>query len=284
MGPQADTKKSEFSFLGSSSEAKRLQSQHHLAVNAFGGQILCPADLSKPSFRALDSCGADGFWLTELRRQLAHPDSATLIGTDISSYPTDALPSNVSLIQHNMMDAYPEDWAGTFDLVHQRAAVAFHPTWETALEATRRQVALLKPGAWIQLVDSVLPTGAVDPADPPSARFLKTMGNAMPSMRLNTSIGTRLDDLLREAGGLEAVQTSRATVRLGRGAGSPLLEEMGYEELEKMGALVTMAVEKLGYGVFTKEELQGLLGELREEARREGVELEWYAAWARKPL
>jgi hypothetical protein len=62
-------------------------------------------------------------------------------------------PPEIELRVHSMKDPWPEAWTGTFDLVHQRMALpAAQPT--VVKKVISNMIGLLKPGGWIQLVES----------------------------------------------------------------------------------------------------------------------------------
>jgi len=59
----------------------------------------------------------------------------------------------IQLTVHSMKDPWPKDWNGTFDLVHQRMAL---PAAGRVIvkQVLSNMIGLLKPGGWIQLVES----------------------------------------------------------------------------------------------------------------------------------
>ena len=154
-------------------ETDRLHAQHDLVVHAFGGLLLCPLDTARSNLRILDIGTADGWWLHCLRRELTHPESATLLGTDIAPYP-DAVEG---VIIHDFRREFATEWQGTFDLVQLRAVLA--SAGEAANDLVQRALELLKPGGYIQIVDSGMPSGQIDPNDKPSTQFFKRVGNML---------------------------------------------------------------------------------------------------------
>lgn len=100
-------------------EARRLRMQGSLVVDALGGSLLlCPLDVEIPDLRILDSATADGHFLTLVRDQLAHPESAELVGTDIAPFPPLDLPDNITLEKQDVLQPWPQKWESYFDLVH----------------------------------------------------------------------------------------------------------------------------------------------------------------------
>lgn len=121
--------------------------------------------LARSNLRILDNAGADGFSLTELRKQLKHAESAELVSADIARFPRETgemgVGKGVSLVKQDFMEDWPSKWEGTFNLVLQRTCtsstrfplcsqltqqppgLSFHPTWSSAVAATRRVLRLL---------------------------------------------------------------------------------------------------------------------------------------------
>jgi SAM-dependent methyltransferase len=215
-----------------SKETERLRRQHNLVKGSFGGLILCPADLSKPDLRVLDSGTADGYFLYDLRSELMHSSSAELIGTDIAEYPDIiGLPKNIKLYKQSILEDWPKEWEGTFDFVHQRACMSNAPTYEEGVKVLERLIKLVKPGGWIQIVDGAMPIGTIEETDMPSMRIFKTIGNFLKVVGMNPTAGKDAFDMLTRAGGLKAVDRKEVAAKLGRGAPSKELEATGYEEI-----------------------------------------------------
>ncbi|OJD30060.1 methyltransferase protein [Diplodia corticola] len=285
-------------------EQKRLHAQHNICTAAFSNQLLVfPGAqdlLARPNLRILDNAGADGFSLTELRKQLKHPESADLISADIAPFPAET-PSGaikpgegVRLVKQDFMQEWPSEWEGTFDLVLQRTCLSFHPTWSSAVAATRRLLRLLRPdgSGWIQLVDAAPPYGIVQPDDPPYAKFFKSIGRA-PSPEdaangIDPPIPTRLPQLLTEAVDAEGVELEslgekRAQSKWGRCADSKEMEELGMLTVEQMVKTVEVMwemhpqVRRVG-----PEEWEGLSGGVLRQVRETGFEIETAAVWGRR--
>jgi hypothetical protein len=99
-----------------SSETERLHKQHEVVKSAFGPSFSVQLTLSKSGLRIFDSGTACGYFLHDLGSQLAHPDSAELIGTDIVDYPdTIGLPKAIKLYKQNILEDWPKDREATFD-------------------------------------------------------------------------------------------------------------------------------------------------------------------------
>lgn len=215
-----------------SKETERLRRQHNLVKGSFGSLILCPVDLSWPNLRVLDSATADGYFLLDLRSQLAHPESAELIGTDIGQYPdTIGFPENIMLYKQNILEDWPEEWEGTFDFVHQRACMTNAPTYEEGIKVVQRLIKLVKPGGWIQIVDGAMPAQLIEESDTPSMKLFKAIGAFLQGIGMNISAGKQIFNMLQEAGGLKALGRNDVIAMLGKGARTKELETKGYEEI-----------------------------------------------------
>ncbi|KAL7936567.1 hypothetical protein V8C35DRAFT_332901 [Trichoderma chlorosporum] len=267
-------------------EARRLRSQGTLITEALGGLVLCPLDTSRSDLRILDSATADGHFLTLLRDQLAHPESAELIGTDIAAYPPLDLPENITLERQNILKPWPEKWEAHFDFVHQRTALAVTGGMNQAIEAVRRLIELLKPGGWIQIVDGTLITGEIVEGDKAVVKLFKVLTQCVVRVGLDTTVGRSTADILKRAGEglLKNIGEKQSVSPLGKGAVSKELEEMGYVELKGIhDGCVTMVKG------MPKEErpmdlgqLESLLPEVLKEAQAGECEMTWYAAWGQK--
>ena len=143
MAASEESWKDTYKYFGprSTPEAIRLHAQHDICRSALGGKLIhAPIDLSRPNLRILDSATSDGYFLYDLARtELGDPGSATLIGTDINEFPEiQDLPPNIKLVKQNMMEDWPADWLGTFDIVQQKNAVVHVGTIEEATKTMRR--------------------------------------------------------------------------------------------------------------------------------------------------
>ncbi|KAM0251444.1 hypothetical protein ACHAQJ_008195 [Trichoderma viride] len=268
-------------------EARRLRMQGALVIDALGGNlVLCPLDLSHPGLRILDSATADGHFLTVIRGQLADPESAELVGTDIAPFPPLDLPDNITLAKQDILQPWPEKWEAYFDLVHQRNALSVTGGMEGAVAAVKRFIGLIKPGGWIQLVDGSVMTGELAEGDKAVVKLLKVTGWALTRLGLNPTLGASTAEILRRAGegSLQNLGERQGVSALGKGAATAELEEMGYEQLRGlhnacMSLLKGMPQEERP---ITVENFEGLLTDLLREAREGDSQMTWYAAWGQK--
>lgn len=268
-------------------EARRLRMQGALVVDALGGSLLlCPLDTSRKGLRILDSATADGHFLTLVRSQLAHPESAELVGTDIATYPPLDLPDNITLTRQDILQPWPEKWEAHFDLVHQRTALAVTGGMERAVEAVRRFIGLIKPGGWIQLVDGTLTTGEIAEGDKAIVRLFKVLGQCVARRGMDIKLGVSTAEILRRAGEglLQNLGERQGVSILGKGAASVELEEMGYEELKGIhsGCMAILRGMPEEERPMALEQVEGLLPDVLREAQAGECQMTWYAAWGQK--
>jgi len=264
------------------SEATRLHAQHHLTKGALGGLVLCPLDTHRSGLRILDSGTADGYFLLDLYSELEHAESATMIGTDISTYPGLLdLPSNVKLLKQDILSPWPEDWKGTFDFVHQRHTMASAGSFEQAIKVTRSLFELLKPGGWLQLVDGELPSTAIETDDAPSTKLFKCIGQMMQRIGLDPSLGSQLPAIMQKATGLVEVDHSIGVSRIGRNAPEHLVE-IGYAQLCGLRSSVSASLSKLPSPPLSSASFNDVVDLATDEAREKGIEMRWYAAWGQR--
>jgi len=245
---------------------------------------LCPLDLTVPSLRILDSGTADGLFLTQIRSLLADPESATLIGTDIAPFEKNvSKPEYIEWHKQDINMEWPNDWAGTFDFVHQRAVLSVTGTFDGAVQATTGLSRLVKPGGWIQIVDSHMPNENFDARDLPSLRMFKTIGQFMARFGLSTNAGGRLSEILNATDELEEIGTAEADMRIGMGAKDEETRQAGRVWLSGMRTAIGNGLDKMGdSGPMTKTDLELLLDEVEREAETTGFDLKWWAAWGKR--
>lgn len=255
-------------------ETERLHLQHELVINAFGSLVVCPVNLDRENLRVLDVGTADGWWLEQLRKELKHPESAALIGTDIAPYP--GIKENV--ISHNFKTPFPEEWKGSFDLIQLRAVLSNVPG-KASVDLLRRVIGLLKPSGYIQVVDGTLPSGELHASMKPSEEFFTRLGNFLKSNGLSESQGQFAAELLRTAGeGLvDDLDSMEKRLTLGKERSR---EETDFAWLRGMADVSGRAY--LAKGLMNHDDFERLRLAVLEEARQDGIPWPWYAAWARR--
>ncbi|KLU83061.1 hypothetical protein MAPG_02128 [Magnaporthiopsis poae ATCC 64411] len=134
---------------------ERLDEQHDITTKILGFLIHpnIPTTAS-PTLKVADiGCGT-GVWLLDVAKTL--PPTCQLVGYDKSASALPApqtVPANVSFKIHDMMQPFPASELGTYDIV----AARFVSSASTRAEWTRAAgnlATLLKPGGWLQWIDS----------------------------------------------------------------------------------------------------------------------------------
>ncbi|KAB8297397.1 hypothetical protein EYC80_002740 [Monilinia laxa] len=133
-------------------EAQRLERQYR-AWQMNIGYILHPNIAKHDRMRIADIGTGTAIWLRDLSGIL--PETCQLHGFDISDimFPNRAaIPANITLCEHNLLDAFPEEFLGKYDVVNVRlmiVALSFDQ-WEPAV---RNLITLLRPGGHLQWAD-----------------------------------------------------------------------------------------------------------------------------------
>jgi len=156
-----------------SRESARLIAQHDWLKKLVGCNVhpSIPTD-TKPDLRVADVATGTAIWLLDLAQMLS--PEAQLYGFDISGKQFPAAedrPANVSLHEHNVLEPFPEEYHGFFDIVAVRLITAgLRPgNWDAAV---RNISVLLKPGGhlqWIEPIHSTLQVFNSKPGAPNAA-------------------------------------------------------------------------------------------------------------------
>ena len=132
----------------------RLDEQHIATTKTFGFLVHPNIPLSSPTLKIADIGTGTGIWLLDVAKSL--PPTCQLIGFDVSPSafpPTQTLPPNVSFQTQDMLLPFPASEIGTFDVVAVRfvSVATTRAAWALAIE---NLMTLLKPGGWLQWIDS----------------------------------------------------------------------------------------------------------------------------------
>ena len=132
----------------------RLDEQHILTTKIFGFLIHPNIPLISPSIKIADVGTGTGIWLLDVAKSL--PPTCQFTGFDVSSStfpPPHSLPPNVTFKNQDMLLPFPASEIGTFDVVAVRflSIATTRAEWALAIE---NLLTLLKPGGWLQWIDS----------------------------------------------------------------------------------------------------------------------------------
>ena len=197
-------------------EYDRLSTQHELVKGLMGGKLVAsPVDAKSSNIRILDSGTGQGVWIIDLAKVAA--PTAVLIGTDIAPQhfaPAACLPGNVKLAVHSIYDAWPADWIGSFDLVHQRFVLGTCTEDAAAAAAVRGLFSCVRRGGWIELHEGNMHVIREGPRHKAFMRFRDMIVHSWCTIRQQTAPGTKIAAWLREAGAVD-VREQVQIVRVG---------------------------------------------------------------------
>ncbi|KAI1130958.1 S-adenosyl-L-methionine-dependent methyltransferase [Nemania abortiva] len=128
--------------------------QHIFTTQTLGFLLHPNIPLTSPTLKVADIGAGSGSWLLDIAKSL--PSTCELNGFDVSSSafpPPQTWPPNVSFRIQDMLLPFPASEIGTYDVV----AVRFVSSATTRAEWARTigdLIKLLKPGGWLQWIDS----------------------------------------------------------------------------------------------------------------------------------
>lgn len=229
-------------------EAERLNYQHWLLLETFGGLFRAPLEGSQV-LRVLDiGCGT-GNWAIDLAKQ--HPN-ATVIGIDLNEDPQWATaPSNckfrvADMEKETTWDGFEE----SFDYIHGRFIVPGIRHWSDLLA---RCFDHLSNEGWLELQDFGFPMGCesnISKSDSKLMTFSDFMEEGMLKNGLHPGIAGRFPELLSEVG---FVQPKLESFKMIMG---PWPEDERERNLGQMG----LKNWNLGLRGFSEKLFTGVLG------------------------
>jgi SAM-dependent methyltransferase len=132
----------------------RLDEQHLIITKTLGFLIHPNIPLISPNLKIADIGTGTGIWLLDVARNL--PPTCQLTGFDVTSSawpPSQTLPPNVSFKIQDMLLPFPASEIGTYDVVAVRFVSGATTRAEWA-HSIKNLVTLLKPGGWLQWIES----------------------------------------------------------------------------------------------------------------------------------
>lgn len=257
------------------SEKARLSGQHEVLVDAMGGiskAVVAPLDTSKSGLRILDSGTADGRWILDLDNFLSpFGMKHTYVGTDIDSnlYPSSP-PSNISFQNQSIREPFPEEWNGTFDLVHQRLVMAAAPP-STILSVVERLMGLLKPGGWLQLMEADTTGSSEEIAGngPALKEFLRYPPLLSQAGGMGPNLARDLADTLKKAG-MKNVGEEKVPSMHGAKNQNPKLKEKSIDSLCGAVPPLMMGVKMMLPHEYDEGKAGTLQARLRKELETQG--------------
>ncbi|KAF2446669.1 putative methyltransferase SirN-like protein [Karstenula rhodostoma CBS 690.94] len=264
---------------GNADELQRLAYQHEVIKAHVGKFVLVPMDIFTPGLRILDSATADGLWLRDMCSTL--PKENTYVGIDIMQEyfpPRSQWPDNVELHIQSITKPWPEPWAESFDLVHQRFALpAAGKSGVTG--ALKGLIGLMKPGGWIQMIeaDHSVYTG------PAMGELFELITDVFAAIDVPCDIAKEVKGMLQEEG-LEQVEERVFDVPLGvRNPDTELGRKSAWAFLKGTEGLVG-AAKGLPNFPLTPDKVDALARHVQQELDQDGGVNRIYVAWGRKPF
>ncbi|KAI0389635.1 S-adenosyl-L-methionine-dependent methyltransferase [Xylariaceae sp. FL0594] len=137
---------------------ERLDEQHYITTKILGFLIHPNIPSTSPTLKIADIGTGTGFWLYDVAKTLSLPPTCQLVGYDItpSAFPRpedNDMSANVTFRTQDMLQPFPESELGTYDIVAVRF-VSSATTRREFAHAVGNLVSLLKPGGWLQWIDS----------------------------------------------------------------------------------------------------------------------------------
>ncbi|KAI8809789.1 S-adenosyl-L-methionine-dependent methyltransferase [Cladochytrium replicatum] len=198
-------------------EGSRLNLQHHLFRELFGGPNFAGVteEHLQKGLRVLDiGCGT-GVWLAEMHREFPN---GTYHGMDITTTPWEETPkgtfeNQITVLKANVLEKLPfED--GTFDYVHQQMLFSGIPAekWPHVLSEIAR---VLKPGGVADLVEMCGPFLSKEPQTPSEREMWKIIAGFLSARGVDMKITNNLATMVQDETRFESVKELRKEVPVG---------------------------------------------------------------------
>ncbi|EOA82299.1 hypothetical protein ACJQWK_05011 [Exserohilum turcicum] len=270
------------SFDNHVTEQVRLEDQHETIMHAMGGKaVYAPIDLTQPGLRILDSACANGRWIKDM--QASFPFNHEYVGTDVvdSLYPVPA-PAGVHFQNQSIKEAFPEQWKGTFNLVHQRLVMAAAAPEKAPLFVVENLASMLKADGWLQMVEVITTPLSENPAS--KNQYIDMLDTLYANLYGNSDLNkpnlmSRLPQAMKDAG-LRNVQQTEVLVKYGAAVSDPAVREKSLRTAVA-GVPYFLSVLKAIPGVF-KDEWNDLETRLYKDLAEQGGYMKYIVCWGQK--
>ncbi|WRT68823.1 uncharacterized protein IL334_005803 [Kwoniella shivajii] len=251
-------------------EINRLNAQHKAVTLLFDG-LLPPAALAKFELnggigKVLDiGCGT-GQWLIDLTNQFPNIQAT---GVDLSPIYPSVYPSQITFIIRSILQPFPNDWMGTFDLVHARFLITGIRDFCSLLT---RLGSLLRPGGVLVIVEPEMESrcldGKIEDKCPSMARFGDISREAMEKFGIDMEAAVQIPIYLSQDGQFEKVNKEMRELPMSDWPEDARLNQIGKAQLPNALAMPdTIRKLVIASGIISEadfEELKrGYQGELR---------------------
>ncbi|KAF7977961.1 hypothetical protein HWV62_2057 [Athelia sp. TMB] len=259
-------------------ERDRLQRQHRIMTDSFGGRLVLAPIILKPGDRVLDSGSGAASWLLDFAKTV--PSTVEIHAVDISPrlFPLNT-PSNVHFLEASVTQL-PREWTSTFNLVNQKLLLAAlsAAAWQAAFAEMYR---VLVPGGWVNLIELNGDLNRMEFKHGPAAKKMMTLVREI--FRSGNSLADAVYHLpgwLEQAGFIN-IRTEMRISSMAGVEGKPMRENC----YEVYMAMKTPALKAGGLGfVKSEEEYDNLVQAMREELEvTENAGLQSFMICAQKP-
>ncbi|KAJ3906179.1 hypothetical protein F5879DRAFT_947283 [Lentinula edodes] len=274
-------------------ETRRLNAQHNIITNAFGGKLsVAPTNLATGD-RVLESAAGSGIWALEFF-ETNRADGITLDieCIDISSeqFPT-THPPEIKFSVNSVVNLPNPEWTERFSFAHQRLLVAAmnDALWHLAVAELFRVV---KPGAWVELVEIEAQGFGSWSVGPHSTKLAFLINTMYDKRGVIGDLSVYLPLILKEAGFVDIkCQARHAPIGGEADAAAPhkFTQVKGFDSemwRELWMGMKVPVIEAGGYGIVkTVEEYDSLVqGAAAEWKTSKEAYTTFYAILARKQL
>ncbi|KAG1809615.1 uncharacterized protein BJ212DRAFT_1279401 [Suillus subaureus] len=253
----------------------RLEVQHEVLRNAFGGRIVfAPIELHAGD-KVLDNGAGSATWLLDCYNA---NKEATFCGIDLKTniFPEldDVQKKHINLGAGNILQL-PNDWTNNFQLVNQRLLIAAlsKENWNTVVEEIFRALA---PGGWVQLVEA---SHCV--AGEATQRHFSMLQDLFVKRGLLLNCVEHIPNVLKHTG-FDNITTQRLEISLGGGDDEDGMKAKARESF--VGVYKGMQTPVVKMGIRTEGEFKELVEDLeREWESNTRSRVIFYAFTAQKP-
>ncbi|KAF2019332.1 S-adenosyl-L-methionine-dependent methyltransferase [Aaosphaeria arxii CBS 175.79] len=264
-------------------EEERLHLQHELLLRVCDQKLFFPP-IEYP-LSVLDCGYGRGEWAVAMAENY---EECEVTGIDIYPISLPDEPDNLDLFGYNLNDRLTEVCnRNSYDLVHSRfvAPGIKANRWPSY---TRDMKALLKPNGWVQMMEyypNIQSDNGRLSRQSALTKWWRKYAAAMEAMNRNPRIGTRLQDLMRDAG-LRDVRGTALHLHIGDWDQDPVKASIGRDNAEQvrelLESLAVWPLPELPDWDITK--VNALVDDARAEIRDRTLKLyiTVYVAWGRR--